>query len=373
LNLIEHTLLTLDFWQDNVTYDRKSVPTGTLACSALNLSDEVIAKLSQFCVPLNLYMGSLQLGLANTEQMEAARESAFQIVELLRNMPPFSCLEYEIVHSYVDTVFTEDYLQNTTDFAKSGNLAGAVSPEYQKALTLLRVLPVMAHLGFSLAEFKRELLPFAEKLHESDRTPDGYAASFGQYFSADSDLSAENPGWMSLANASIQYAAAIIPGKEKSQLVKRMHYVSFVGMLRSDLFEGLCVGHAPRKCPTCGTWFLTTDARPTKYCGGLAPGDKHGRTCRQVGNLRGREQRERADDHPLKKIYERRTNTIIQKVRRGTLDKPTADVMKRLAKNKLERAISDHNYAVGPYESEMEQDALLAEAQRHLHQQEKKR
>ena len=28
----------------------------------------------------------------------------------------------------------------------------------------------------------------AEKLHESDRTPDGYAASFGEYFSADPDL-----------------------------------------------------------------------------------------------------------------------------------------------------------------------------------------
>ena len=317
------------------------MPTGMLACAALNLSDEVIAKLSQFCMPLNLYMGALQLGQADTAQMETARESALQIVELLRNVPPFSCLKYKIVHSYVDAVFTEDYLQNTTDFAKSGNLAEAVSPEYQKALTLLRVLPVMAHLGFSLAEFKRELLPFAEKRHESNRTPDSYAASFGEYFSAAPDLSAENPGWMSLANASVQYAAAAIPGKKISQLVKRMHYVSFVGMFRSDLFEGLCVGHAPRKCPICGTWFLTTDARPTKYCGGLAPGDRRGRTCRQVGNLRGREQREQADDHPLKKIYERRTNTIIQKLHRGTLDEQTAAVMKRLAKNKLERAIAD--------------------------------
>lgn len=76
---------------------------------------------------------------------------------------------------------------------------------------------------------------------------------------------------------------------------------------------------------------------------------------------------------PLKKIYQRRTNTIIQKVHRGTLDKPTADVMKRLAKDKLEHAISDRSYAAGPYESEMEQDALLAEAQRHLHQQESRR
>lgn len=373
MNLIEHTLLTLDFWQDNATYEGKSMPTGTLACSSLNLSDEVIAKLSQLCMPLNLYMGPLQLGLADTDQMKSAKESAFQIVELLRSEPPFSLLDYAAVYNYVDTVFTEDCLRCATDFVKSGNLNLSNTPENQKAVTLLRVLPVMAHLGFSLAEFKKELLPFAEKLHESDRTPDGYAASFGQYFSANPDMTADNPGWMSLANASVQYAAATIPGKEKSQLVKRMHYVSFVGMFRSDLFEGLCVGHAPRKCPICGTWFLTTDARPTKYCGGLAPGDNRGRTCRQVGNLRGREQRELAADHPLKKIYDRRTNTIIQKLRRGTLDKPTADVMKRLAKNKLEHTISDHGYAAGPYESEMEQDALLTEAQRYLHQQENKR
>ncbi len=366
MNLIAHTLLTLDFWQDNVTYEGKSMPTGTLACAALNLSDEVIAELSQLCTPLNLYMGPLQLGLADTEQMGAARESAFQIVELLRNKPPFSLLDYAAVHSYVDTVFTEDCLRCATDFVKSGNLNLSNTPENQKAVTLLRVLPVMAHLGFSLAEFKKELLPFAEKLHESDRTPDGYAACFGQYFSANPNMSADNPGWMSLANASVQYAAATIPSKEKPQLVKRMHYVSFVGMFRSDLFEGLCVGHAPRRCPICGTWFLTTDARPTKYCGGLAPGDKHGRTCRQVGNLRGREQRERADDHPLKKIYERRTNTIIQKLRRGTLDEKTAAVMKRLAKNKLERAIADRKYAAGSYEAEMTQEALLAEAQKYL-------
>lgn len=284
----EDAPLTLDFWRDNVTYEGKSMPTGTLACAALNLPDEAIAKLSQLCMPLNLYMGPLQLGLANTEQMKAARESAFQIVELLRNVPPFSFLNYEVVCSYVDIVFSEDYLHCTTDFVKSNNLDLSTTSENQKAVTLLRVLPVMAHLGFSLAEFKRELLPFAEKLHESDRTPDGYAASFGQYFSLNPDMSADNPRWMSLANASVQYAAATIPGEEKSQLVKRMHYVSFVGMFGSELFEGLCVGHAPRKCPICGTWFLTTDTRPTKYCGGPAPGDKHGRTCRQVGNLRGR-------------------------------------------------------------------------------------
>ena len=99
---------------------------------------------------------------------------------------------------------------------------------------------------------------------------------------------------MTLTNASVQYVSAIRPGAAEPQLVKRMHYVSFVGMFRSDLFEGLCVGHAPRQCPICGRWFLTTDARRTKYCGGLAPRDKRRRTCRQIGNLRGRAQRELA-------------------------------------------------------------------------------
>ena len=50
-------------------------------------------------------------------------------------------------------------------------------------------------------------------------------------------LSDGNPSWMTLTNASVQYVSAIRPGAAEPQLVKRMHYVSFVGMLRSDLFE----------------------------------------------------------------------------------------------------------------------------------------
>lgn len=117
-------------------------------------------------------------------------------------------------------------------------------------------------------------------------------------------------------------------------------------------------------CPICGKWFLITDARQNKYCGGLAPGDKRGRTCRQIGNLKGREQRELADHHPIRVIYNRRMNTITQYLRRGTLDEQTAAVMKRLAKDKLERAILDVAYANGSYEKEMEQATLLKETKK---------
>lgn len=146
--------------------------------------------------------------------------------------------------------------------------------------------------------------------------------------------------------------------------MKRMHSVSFVGMFRSNLYERLCVGHAPRKCPLCGKCFLTIDARQTKYCGGIASEDRLRRTCCQIiGNLKDKEQRELADDHPIKAIYTRRMNTIMQYLHHGTLDEQTAAAMKELAKGKLERTIEDVAYAKGSSEAEISQDALLKEVQ----------
>ncbi len=94
----------------------------------------------------------------------------------------------------------------------------------------------------------------------------------------------------------------------------------------------------------------------------LCTGDKLHRTCRQIGNLKGREQRELADDHPVKQIYEKRLNTINRYVKRGTLDADLAEAMKKLAKDKMLRALSNVAYAKGDYEKEMGQAALKKEA-----------
>ena len=126
------------------------------------------------------------------------------------------------------------------------------------------------------------------------------------------------------------------------------------------------MGHAPRRCAICGQWFLTTDARRTKYCGNICITDPKGRKCRVIGNMNGRAARELAADHPLIIPYTRRLNTIDQYVRRGALDEELAAAMKKLAKDKKQRALADLAYAKGPYLQEMEQNALKAEAQRLL-------
>ena len=362
--IAENGLLTLDYWRDEVSYQGITLPSGSIGCAALNISDDVVKELKQICQPLQAAIEAIMQMQLNLEHLTPTGDSILQMLELLQKEKAFPLLDYPYYRKRVRQIFTAENMKNAVGYVKraASDLADALDDPFVRGRGLLTVLLFCAQLPDTLAMFKIGLLPFVQALHESDRTAEDYAAEFGKYFSEFPQFSLSDPSWMSLVNLSMQYLSTIMPGKDVPQLVRRMHYVSFVGMFRFDLFEGLSVGHAPRKCPICGRWFLTTDARHTKYCGGFAPGDPKGRTCRQLGNLQGREKRELADDHPLKVIYNRRMNTIQVYLRRGTLDEVTAKKMKRLARNKLERAISDAAYANGSYADEMEQDALLAAA-----------
>ena len=362
-------LMTLDFWQNTVIYEGKTFPVGTLACDALNVPVDTIAQINEQCQKINLLLGILNAGQDASALFPVVGEAALTMLDILSKTPPFSYMNIPRHRERIEKVFTADSAQKYVEFAiKAANNTLQVEeiPKYADAVILQRYTAVFGHLAYSRGEYQKAMLDFAEKSdgNEADRTAEGFAKMFGSYFPPEFSIT-EGNAWMSVSNQSVQYVSAIRPGEDVAKLVKRMHFVSFVGMFRSDLFEGLCVGHAPKKCRICGKWFLTTNARHTKYCCGYAPGDKLHRTCRQIGNLKGREQRERADDHPIIQIYEKRLNTINRYVKRGTLDADLAEVMKKLAKDKELRAKSDVAYAKEAYEKEMEQAALLAEAKIH--------
>ena len=369
MSILNQNLLTLDFWKGTVTYAGHTMPTGSLACAALNITDEQIAQLTMLAVPLNAIVTLLKEGEPTSEAISSVKENVLAITQMLRTIEPFSLFDFPADGHDIHYIFTKEYTDNAVAYIKAAQEIGAAATldvQYSRGVGLIKLISELSQLGITLLNYKQSMTSFAHSLHDSKRTPDGYAAAFAEHFTNTDKLSLNDPSWMALSNTTMQYVSAVMPEKEIPQLVKRMHYVSFVGMFRSDLFEGLCVGHAPRKCPICGKWFLTTDARQTKYCGGLAPGDKLDRTCRQIGNLKGREQRELADDHPIKAIYTRRMNTITQYLHRGTLDEQTAAMMKRLAKDKMKRAIKEVAYAQGDYAKEMEQDALLKEATKNI-------
>ena len=161
---------------------------------------------------------------------------------------------------------------------------------------------------------------------------------------------------MALTNATVQYVPRDpVPEIRRRSLSSGCILYPLLGCSAPIFLRVYASDTRREKCAVCGKWFLTADARHTKYCSGYAPNDKRGRTCRQVGNLRGREQRELAADHPIKKIYTKRFNTITQYLGR-TLDEQTAAVMKKLAKSKLESVpFVRQSYAQGSYAAEMEQ------------------
>ena len=363
-------LMTLDFWQDTVIYEGKTFPVGTLACDALNVSADTLAQMNEQCQKINLLLGMLNAGQDASALFPMAREAALAMLDILSKIPPFSYMDIPKHREQIEKVFTADNALKYMEFAikaTTNSLQLEEVPKYADAMMLQRYTAVFGHLAYSLGEYQTAMLDFAEKSdgNEADRTAEGFAKMFGSYFPPKFSITDDN-AWMSTLNNSVQYVSIIRPGYDVPMLVKRMHYVSFVGMFRSDLFEGLCVGHAPKKCRICGKWFLTTNARHTKYCGGYAPGDKLHRTCRQIGNLKGREQRELADDHPVIQIYEKRLNTINRYIKRGKLDEDLAEIMKKLAKDKMFRAKSDVAYAKGAYEKEMEQATWKKEAKRKL-------
>ena len=74
----------------------------------------------------------------------------------------------------------------------------------------------------------------------------------------------------------------------------------------------------------------------------------------------GREEREKAANHPAIVQYHQAVNALDKRVERGTLEKETAARAKACAKELVSGAITDVDFANGDYKSEMNPDALIA-------------
>ena len=91
---------------------------------------------------------------------------------------------------------------------------------------------------------------------------------------------------MSTLNNSVQYISVIRPGEKVAKLVKRMHYVSFVGMFRSDLLRAYVLV-MPRKMQNLRQVVPHHQRKAHQILRRLCTGDKLHRTLLwQIGNLK---------------------------------------------------------------------------------------
>ena len=160
-----------------------------------------------------------------------------------------------------------------------------------------------------------------------------------------------------------QFVKAEFSGRNKSQLANRLYFSRYINFIFYDFYQGLGFGHYPRKCEICGKYYLKTNSRPQRYCSGLSgiTGRNHRvLTCRAAGKRRG--EKERAENDPILIVYNRVCDGIRQDEHRGKITAGLSKFAKKQAKNCMEKAIHDTDYANGAYVTDMNKKRFYAAA-----------
>src|SRR5699024_10101924 len=112
MSILNQNLLTLDFWQDKVTYGKQTVPIGTIGCAALNITDEQITELITLCQPLTEVILMLGTGNVDVSVFPVAEKSLLKIICFLQKTKPFSFLDLATDEKELHRLFDEEHIEN---------------------------------------------------------------------------------------------------------------------------------------------------------------------------------------------------------------------------------------------------------------------
>ena len=118
--LISHKVLSLDFWQDTVTYAGSVMPTGTIGCAVLNIPDETITRLDAPCMILNQLLTGIGLKNVDMQLLPKAQEAGRAIIHELHDVQPFSHLDRKQFEDYLTPAFSEEAF---AELNKTGELS----------------------------------------------------------------------------------------------------------------------------------------------------------------------------------------------------------------------------------------------------------
>ena len=166
-------LMTLDFWQDTVIYESKTFPVGTLACDALNVPVNTIAKINEQCEKINLLLGILNAGQDASALCPIAKEAALTMLDILSQTPPFSYMNISKHRERIEKVFTVDNALKYVEFAikaATNSLQFEEIQNFTDAMMLQRYTAVFGHLAYPLGNTKRPCLILQKKQTATKQT-----------------------------------------------------------------------------------------------------------------------------------------------------------------------------------------------------------
>ena len=373
------SFFTADYRDGRVIFGGKSYPAGVFGTHLLNqfYINDTAARIAVFRDDLNYHiLTQLKNGYLNITEFVKTGANILEALKALPKLRPFDGMNIEEIRNSVTTLFTEENGQKIcgyfADKAKlsllSQNEIAAGTADRMKTATdfsvienniaeIKSILLFFNTLADDLILAHGNLLKFCNRINEAERLDEAHLLPLALEIFGDHHFTQSG-----------RYISVKKNAKSVTRTVaKRLNFDSYYSFILTDFFEGLHYGHYPRKCEICGKYFLMQSARRQKYCSyGIAPELYRGKkiTCRKYAAVLNR--KEKAENDPIVSLYNRRCAAIRTECGRGTITKEYAEIAKRIAKERKQRALNDDKYAKTQYKKDMGREALYAEVDRNL-------
>lgn len=361
-----------DYRDGRVHIGGKSYAAGTFATHLLNqyYENDTAAHIAVFKQYILSVQREIEQGYINPTDFTKCSEEISAILNALSDLQPFSMLQINDECNRTAALFTEENAECIADYLRRrarvadmdiGSIAlGAVPKEYDKELFAVSealLSDIKKTLAFydTISEDMRKafelLLVFTSRVDEAARFDEAHLLPIAMEVFGQANFPVKT-----------EYVSIRKTRNSKSLVTaKRLYFESYYSFIITDFFEGLHYGHYTRQCPICKKYFLMQSAARQKYCSGYAPFLLKGKpiTCRKYAARTNR--KELVEGNPVIRIYKNRCSAIRNEQKRGTVTPEFATVAKNLAKQRMQLAKQNPEYANGQYISDMSREKLYAD------------
>lgn len=253
-NFFEFTAL---FASDEIEINEHSYKYSEITTSILNFD------FTEYYV----LMKELKLAHCNGDEVKYT-QSAKMLNEIIKAMPLFS--DFKNRHNLLDAVFYNPFFQKEKPSNPFKNLDGYIALGEDLDLIQRRYkwfLDEMFYRTFPAVKTNR----YAYGIENNGVSAFVSGISLGE--SSDVDPS----------NSSIQYEIRISKVTGQPQLFEKMVFKRLSDFVYVEFFKSLMNENVPKKCKSCGKYFLQEKGFSYEYCDGIAPGEID-KTCRDIGS-----------------------------------------------------------------------------------------
>jgi hypothetical protein len=214
-------------------------------------------------------MKELELAHCNGDEVKYT-QSAKMLNEIIKAMPLFS--DFKNRHNLLDAVFYNPFFQKEKPSNPYKNLDGYIALGEDLDL-------IQRRYKWFLVEMFYRTFPAVKTNRYAYAIENNGVGAFV------SGISLGESSDVDPANSSIQYEIRISKVTGLPQLFEKMAFKRLSDFIYVEFFKSLMNENVPKKCKSCGNYFLQEKGFSYEYCDCIAPNEID-KTCRDIGSTK---------------------------------------------------------------------------------------